>query len=209
MPIQGQIAIAVVQNDQKPGTAQPVGKHHSSAVYGMDLTAGCGTDHDAVPLGPLVITACFTETRKQSTIDWPRKFSPGLCKRSAVRHAGTGNDCAGGFDRAMRCGFISALTAAGVVTSEGLSFALTFLFGLASGNQRFLAGLFGFTRLTRQGFFDGLEYFGQVSLILLTGLQFLIASLVVLIQLGQRLLTLLADFGQFFALAVQVALLHQ
>lgn len=191
MPIQGEITVAMVENDQKPGTTQPVGEHHSSAMHCMYLASGCGADHDAVPFGSLVITAGFTETRKQSTINRPWKFSPGLCKRSAVGNSGTGNDCAGGFDRATRCGFISAFTAAGaVVAGDGLSFALTFLFGLASGDQRLLASLFSFTCLSGQGFFDGLENLGQVGLILLTGLQFLIAGLVVLIQLGQCLLTL-------------------
>ena len=206
MSVQTQIAITMVENDQKPGAAQPVSENHSPSVHGMYLTSGRSADHDAVPFGPLVITARFTEACKQSTIDGPWKFSLGLCKRSAVRNTGTGNQRAGAFDRTTRSGFIIGFAA---VAGDGLGFTLTLLFCFLCRQQRFLACLFGFAGLSGQRLFNGLQDLGQIGLVLLTGLQLLVAGLVVLIKFSQSLLTFLANLGQFFCLAVEVALLNQ
>lgn len=63
--------------------------------------------------------------------------------------------------------------------------------------------------LTRQGFFDGLEDFSQICLILLAGLQLLVAVFDVFVELGQDLLALGFDLVEFSTLAVEVAFLRQ
>lgn len=67
----------------------------------------------------------------------------------------------------------------------------------------------GFAGLAGQGFLDGPQYLGQLGLVLLAGLELLVAFAVVAVQLGQGLLALLAGRCQRLAAAVQLALLAQ
>ena len=83
----------------------------------------------------------------------------------------------------------------------GLTLAL--FFGFLLGDQRFLPRFFGLTCLAGQGFFDGLEHFGQVGLVLLAGLQLGVTGLYVVIEFGQGQLAFLADLVQFVALGVE------
>lgn len=64
MAIKAQVSVAVIQDHQQAGTAQPVGKHHAPAMYGVHLATGGGADHHAVPFGASVVAAGFTEARK-------------------------------------------------------------------------------------------------------------------------------------------------
>jgi len=93
--------------------------------------------------------------------------------------------------------------------SGGCQFGLTLalFFGFLLGDQRFLARFFGLACLARQGFFDGLEHFGQVGLVLLAGLELGVAGFHVVIELGQGQLALLADLVQLIALGVEGAFL--
>ena len=94
------------------------------------------------------------------------------------------------------------------VGGKGLLLA-ALLFGLLLGQQGFLAGFFGFAGLAGEGFLDGLEDLGQLGLILLAGLQFLVASLHVGVELGQDLPAFVAHGLKFLAAAVEVATLGQ
>jgi 2,3-bisphosphoglycerate-independent phosphoglycerate mutase len=87
----------------------------------------------------------------------------------------------------------------------GLTLAL--FFGFLLGDQRFLARFLGLTCLAGQGFFDGLEYLGQVGLVLLASLQLGVAGLYVFVELGQGQLAFLADLIQLVALDVEGAFL--
>jgi len=75
--VKAQIAITVIKNYQQAGATQPIGKHHTPTVNGVDLGAGGGTDHHAIPLGAGVVATGFTKACKQSTINWPWKFASG------------------------------------------------------------------------------------------------------------------------------------
>ncbi|MNV40985.1 hypothetical protein D3C71_1326060 [compost metagenome] len=72
-----------------------------------------------------------------------------------------------------------------------------------------MSRFFCLTGLACQSFFNGFKDFRQVCLILLARRQFLIAGLYVVIELGQDLLALLADFLELVTLGVEAALLHQ
>lgn len=96
---------------------------------------------------------------------------------------------------------------AGSGSGQGLLLAAFFRFLL--GQQGFLARLFSFAGLSGQGFLDGLEDFGQVGLVLLAGLQLLVAVLHVAIELGQHLLALASLGFQGLAAAVEVGALGQ
>ena len=87
------------------------------------------------------------------------------------------------------------------------SLALAFFLGFLLRNQGFLSCLFGFAGLTGEGFFDGLEDFTQIGLILLTSLQLLVAVLDVGIEFGQDLLALCTNFVELGTLGVQAAFL--
>jgi hypothetical protein len=67
----------MVEDHQQSGTAQPVGEHHATTVYGTHRTAGRRADHHAIPLGPGIVASAFTVARQQSTIDRPGKFAAG------------------------------------------------------------------------------------------------------------------------------------
>lgn len=76
-------------------------------------------------------------------------------------------------------------------------------FGFLLGDQRFLPRFFGLACLAGQGFFNGLEDFGQVGLVLLAGLQLGVAGFYVAVELGQGLLAFLAYFIELVALGVE------
>jgi hypothetical protein len=99
------------------------------------------------------------------------------------------------------CGFDGFTRGVG---GHRFSLALAFTFGFLLRHQGFLPCRFGFACLTREGFFDGLEDFSQICLILLASLQLLIAVFDVFVELGQDLLALGFDLVEFGALAVQV-----
>ncbi|MNN94324.1 hypothetical protein D3C81_2129260 [compost metagenome] len=77
MTIKTQKTVAVVEDHQQPGTSQPVGKHYATTMHRMYGAAGRRADHHAVPLGPGIVAAAFTETCQQSTVDRPWKFAAG------------------------------------------------------------------------------------------------------------------------------------
>ena len=89
------------------------------------------------------------------------------------------------------------------------SLALALFLGFLLRNQGFLSCLFGFAGLAGERFFDGLEDFSQIGLILLASLQFLVAVLDVGIELGQDLLALCTHLVELGALGVQAAFLGQ
>ena len=91
--------------------------------------------------------------------------------------------------------------------SQGLLLA-AFL-GFLLGEQGFLARFFGFAGLACQGFLDGLEHLGQVRLVLLAGLQLLVAIFHVAVELGQYLLAFAALGIQRLAARVEVGALRQ
>ncbi|MCY1435895.1 hypothetical protein D9M71_520050 [compost metagenome] len=197
----------MVENDQKPGTAQPVGEHHAPAVHGTDLGARVGADHYPVPFGTGIAAASITEACQQSTIDWPRKFSLRGRKCAAVACAVAGNHRAQGgaglFRRLQRfAGFFAG-------RGGGQGFLLAALFRFLLGQQGLLACFFGLAGLAGQGFLDGLEDFAQVGLVLFAGLQLLVAVFHVAVELGQHLLALAALGFQGLATAVEVGALGQ
>ena len=85
--------------------------------------------------------------------------------------------------------------------------ARTCLLCLLSG-QCALARFLGLARLAGQGLLDGLEYAAQFGLFLLACLEPLIAAGEVAIELGQRLLALLARLGELGVAFIQACLLR-
>ncbi|MCY1172433.1 hypothetical protein D9M73_125680 [compost metagenome] len=82
-------------------------------------------------------------------------------------------------------------------------------FGFLLSQQGFLAGLLGFARLAGQGFLDSLEHLAEFGLVLLAGLEFLVAVFHVVVELGQHLLALAALGFEVLAAAVEVRTLGQ
>src|SRR5690606_28813965 len=92
MPVQAQIAVAVVENYQQSGAAQPVGEHHATTMHGAYLGADSGADQDAVPFGSSVAAARSAVAGDQTSIDRPGQLALGIGKRAAEARAGTGNE---------------------------------------------------------------------------------------------------------------------
>ncbi|MCY1422349.1 hypothetical protein D9M71_380260 [compost metagenome] len=200
----------MVENDQKPGAAQPVREYHTPAVHGTYLGAWVGADHNPVPLGTSVATAGITEACQQSTIDWPWKFAPRSRKCAAVVRAIAGNHRPeGGAGLFRRFHWLCGLTGPVAGSGGGQRFLLAAFFCFLLCQQGLLACLFSFTRLAGEGFLDGLQDFGQVGLVLFARLQLLIAVFYIAVELCQYLLALGALGFQGLAAAIEVGALGQ
>ncbi|MNQ53441.1 hypothetical protein D3C85_674800 [compost metagenome] len=177
----------MVENDQKPGAAQPVGEHHAAAMHGTHLAAGTGADQYAVPLGPRVGAARGAVAGDQAAIDRPGQLAARLGERPVMAAAGADQWAAA---RAAGGGSAAALL-------------------LARRDQGPLPRLFGFPRLAGQGFFDGFQDPGQLRLLLLAGLELVVAGGIFLVEFTQGQLTLLARLGELLGASVQGAFVFQ
>src|SRR5690606_22545723 len=95
MTVEAQITVAVIEDHQQPGAAQPVGEYHPSAVYGAHLGAQVGADQYPVPLGSSVAAARSAVACDQTSVDGPGQFPLGVGERPAEVAAGAGNKRAG------------------------------------------------------------------------------------------------------------------
>ena len=88
MAVQAQIAIAVVEDHQQSGAAQPIGEYHPTAMHRAYLGADSGTDQHAVPFGSSVAATRSAVAGDQASIHRPGQLALGAGERAAVTGAG-------------------------------------------------------------------------------------------------------------------------
>ena len=81
--VKAQVTVAVIEDHQQAGTAQPVGEHHPAAMHGTDLGAGIGADQYAVPLGSSIAAAWSAVAGDETSVHRPGQFTFGLGERPA------------------------------------------------------------------------------------------------------------------------------
>ena len=166
-----QVTVAVIEDHQQAGTAQPVGEHHPAAMHGTDLGAGTGADQYAVPrFERRRRVECRSGRRDvrppaRAVYLWPGRTARQSCHRRWIPAGRSARNC----------------------RWAGL---LLLLLTLAFGKQFALTSLLGLACLTGQRLFDGLEHPLELRLFLAASLQPLLSAGQVAVQQCQCLLAL-------------------
>src|SRR5690606_19666259 len=91
---QAEIAITMVEDQQQPRTAQPIGEYHPPPMHRVHRRALTGGNHQAIPLEPGIGPALAAKARLDTPANRQGQFALGLGEWQA---AGRGCDAGDSF----------------------------------------------------------------------------------------------------------------